>query len=151
MVFSGARADIDASRALRSRLARERVGTLDDNPERKCMAKPVAEIGASLWIARDERGTHVVTPAGHILSTGHTRWRSGAVSRASDQPPAEYRIRLHERLAMTTYYCPASGLLLDVAVHERDRQPEDDVKVDLESLSALVLSSDRRDKPGTAN
>ena len=150
VVFAGEWADPEASQALRSRMARERVGALNDDPERRCSAKPVAEIGASLRIASDERGTHVVTPAGYILSTGHTRWRDGAVSRTDNQPPADFRIRLHERLAVTTYFCPASGLLLDVAIHERDRKPEDDVNLDLESLSALIPATDGGKTPAAA-
>lgn len=136
VVLVGGRADIEATGALRSRLAEERVGRRNDDPARRCLAAPIGEIGPSLLVARDDRGLHVTTPAGFILCTGHTRWREGAVARTADQPPAEYAIRLHEKLAVTTYYCPASGLLLNVSIHERDRSPEHDVVLDLEALVA---------------
>src|SRR5690606_32581214 len=83
-----------------------------------------------LLIARDERGVHVVSKAGYILSTGSTRWRSGAVAVTSDQPPPAHRILLHEQLAVTTYWCPASGTLIAVDIHERGGRPVDDVLID---------------------
>jgi hypothetical protein len=46
------------------------------------------------------------------------------------QVPDAHRIRLHEQLSVTTYYCPASGTLLAVDVHERGGRPIDDVLVD---------------------
>jgi N-methylhydantoinase B len=138
VVFMGARADHAATRALRLQIAFERVGGFDDDPARRCEAAPIAHIGASLGVAWDGRGAHVVTPAGYILCSGHTRWRYGAISRISDQPHGAHQIRLHDGLAVTTYYCPASGLLLDVSIHERGRKPEDDVIVDLEMLLATA-------------
>ena len=138
VVFAGARADHVATRALRRQIAIERVGSFDDDRARRCEAAPVAHIGPSLGVAWDGRGAHVVSPAGYILCTGHTRWRDGAISRISDQPHEAHQIRLHDGLAVTTYYCPASGLLLDVSIHERGRKPADDVIVDLEMLLAMA-------------
>jgi hypothetical protein len=51
-----------------------------------------------------------------------------------DQPSAEHGILLHERLAATTYYCPASGTLLTVDIHERGARPVDDVLINPQLL-----------------
>ncbi|HWK62479.1 MAG TPA: hydantoinase B/oxoprolinase family protein [Eoetvoesiella sp.] len=89
------------------------VGRLDD-----CLA---------LW--RDADGVHVVSPGGHVLCSNSTRWRAGAVPRTFRQLPAQYKIDLHEGLAMTAWYCPASGALLGVDLHEKGVVPADDVEL----------------------
>jgi N-methylhydantoinase B len=114
-----------------------RVPRFVTDPGRFCRAAPVGSIAEGLFVARDERGTHVVTKAGFILATGHTRWRSSAVARTWDRLPPEYRIALHEGLAVTAYYCPASGTLLVLDVHERGKEPPEDAVIDLPSFENL--------------
>jgi N-methylhydantoinase B len=130
VVIENSRANHEASKQLRLQMRRARVGQFATDPKKFCKADPFAAISESLLIARDERGVHVVSKAGYILSTGSTRWRSGAVAVTSDQPPPAHRILLHEQLAVTTYYCPASGTLLAVDIHERGGRPMDDVLID---------------------
>jgi len=130
VVMTGDRADAKASQALRLQIRKSRVSRFETDPKKFCKTEPVAAISESLLIAKDERGVHVVTKAGYILATNTTRWRSGAVSSVTNRVPDPYRIRLHEQLSVTTYYCPASGTLLAVDVHERGGRPVDDVLID---------------------
>ena len=90
-------------------------------------------LSESLLLMSDSKVIHLVTPAGYILSTNHTRWRSGAGAVTTDELAPAYRIDLHDGLSITTYYCPASGTLLWVDIHEPGQQPEDDVVLQLES------------------
>ena len=131
VVMNGNDADAAASEALRQDIRLERVGAFVTDPERFCRANVLGAIGESLFIARDGRGIHVVSKAGFILSTGSTRWRAGAVAVTADQPPPAYKLLLHDEMAVTTYYCPASGTLLAVDFHRRDAAPIDDVVIDL--------------------
>jgi N-methylhydantoinase B len=48
-------------------------------------------------------------------------------------------IRLHEKLAMTAYYCPATGSLLSLDLHEKGTTPQDDIVLDLGALSLRSL------------
>jgi N-methylhydantoinase B len=126
-------ADLPATVRERERIRLARVGgCFLTEAGRFTTAKPFRAIGEDLFLARDERGVHVVTGAGCILATGHTRWRAGAVSATFEQLPAEYRIDLHERLAATVRYCPARGTLLAVDIHERGQPVPDDVVIDLD-------------------
>jgi N-methylhydantoinase B len=126
--------DVVATGAQRKALRQGRVGKFV-NDETKCTrGKPIGSISESLLIVRDDKGTHIATKAGYILSTGSTRWRSGAVAATFDTLPPEYRIALHEDLSVTAYYCPATGTLLSVDVHRRGVKPPDDVVLDLRSL-----------------
>ena len=129
--------DQEASKNERRTMREQRVGRFVTDPEKFCKAKAMGSIGEALFVARDERGTHVVTKAGFILATGHTRWRSGAVARTYEQLPPEHRITLHEGLAVTAYFCPASGTLLGLDVHERAARPPEDAVLDLTSLERL--------------
>jgi N-methylhydantoinase B len=97
--------------------------------------EPVRALSDNLVLARDARGWLVATRAGHVLSRGSTRWRAGAVRRSADQLPPEYRIKLHDRLAVTAFYCPASGALLAVDFHEKDSEPVEDTLLDLDALA----------------
>jgi N-methylhydantoinase B len=138
VVLKGRRIDAKATDRLRQKLRQQRVGKFAKSPARFTQAVPFAALSDSLFLARDARGTHVVTKAGYILATGHTRWRKGAAAATMTKVPAEHRITLHERLAMTAYYCPASGTLLAVDVHERGTKPPDDIVLDLSSVDALA-------------
>jgi len=41
---------------------------------------------------------------------------------------------LHDKLAMTAFYCPVSGTLLAIDFHEKGTMPVDDVVLDLDAL-----------------
>jgi len=71
-----------------------------------------------------------------VLAVGSTAWRAGAhavVMDVGDFP--EGTLQLHDDLAITAFYCPASGTLLALDVHRRDGIPVDDVLLDLDKLS----------------
>lgn len=138
VALKAGRADAAATDRLRQTMRRRRVGKFARSPARFTAATPFAAFSDSLFLARDRCGTHVVTKAGYILATNHTRWRQGAVAATTAKLPAEHNIALHERLAVTCYYCPASGTLLAVDVHERGTKPPDDVVLDLRSVQAIA-------------
>ena len=123
---------------LRQSLLKQRVGEFTTDPARFLTARPFASLSECLFVARDARGLHVVSSAGCILASGHSRWREGAVAKVWEKLPPEYNIRLHEHLALTTWYCPASGVLLSVDVHRRGERAPDDVIVDLAELERLT-------------
>lgn len=137
VILNGGTVDIAASNAERQNIRLKRVGTFMKDPAKFVKGKPLGSISESLFIARDNRGAHVVTKAGYILTTNNTRWRSGAIAATFDKPAPEYGIVLHEGLSMTAYYCPATGTLLSVDVHERGALPVDDVVLDLPSAERL--------------
>ena len=126
--------DDEATAVRRRSLREQRIGRPVSDEAKFTRGKPVGSISESLLIVRDGNGTHVATQAGYVLSTGSTRWRAGAVAATFGTLPPEYRIALHEDLSVTAYYCPASGTLLSVDVHERGAMPPDDVVLDLRSL-----------------
>jgi N-methylhydantoinase B len=118
----------------RQRMRAARIGKHCDDPTRFAKGQLVASLGGSLRIIRDDHGFHVVSPAGVVLSTGSTRWRSGAVA-VPTEPPAHLALCLHEGLAMTAYCCPASGTLLSLDIHEKGTIPADDIVLDLDALA----------------
>ena len=128
--------DVAATEQIRQEMRRARVGTFVTDEARFCRTPTCAVLGASLAVAKDSRGIHVVTPAGAILSTGHSRWREGAHRHTMTQVPQAHGIVLHEDLAVTAWYCPASGLQLALDLHLRGEEPRHDVEVDLEDLIA---------------
>lgn len=120
--------DIAATIELRNDIRGRRI------PDRRGEAQPpksVAQLGPNLKIVRDDSGIHVETVSGVRLVSGSTRWRSGAISRTIEKPNDLHRITLHRDLIMTAYYCPGSGLLLAVDVHEAGSVPNDDILLDL--------------------
>ena len=134
VIATDGRVDVAATDVQRRALREGRVGRFV-NDETKCTrGEPIGSISESLLIVRDPNGTHVATQAGYILSTGSTRWRAGAVAATFEVLPPEYRIALHADLAVTAYYCPATGTLLAVDVHERGATPPDDGMLDLGSV-----------------
>jgi N-methylhydantoinase B len=136
VITDGATLDAAATAKERSSVRAQRVDGLKNDASKLFKGKPFRSIGANLHLARDSRGVHVITTAGWILCTGSTRWRAGAVSKTLDALPPEYNIRLHERLAVTLHFCPASGTLLAVDVHEKGVEPVDDIVLDLGALEA---------------
>ncbi len=127
--------DHTATQERRGAMRRARIDTPCDEPDRFSGGKRIASLGDRLFIVRDQRGVHVVSPAGFVLSTGSTRWRQGAVA-VPMQPPAALPIHLHEGLAMTAYCCPATGTLLSLDIHEKGCAPPDDMVLDLDTLSS---------------
>jgi N-methylhydantoinase B len=126
--------DRTASERRRDALRKERVGQ-SPQPGRGIDGTEISRLSETLRLVRSADGVHVVTRAGHVLCSGSTRWREGALRKTFDAAPAEHRIRLHDGLSITEWYCPASGTLLAVDVHERGCVPEDDVLLDLASLA----------------
>lgn len=126
--------DLPQTQERRRRMRTARIGTPCEDPGRFAKGAPLASIGDKLFVIRDVRGVHIVSPAGVVLATGSTRWRSGAVA-VPMEPPASLHIRLHEGLAMTAYCCPASGTLLSLDIHEKGSIPKDDIVLDLDALA----------------
>ncbi len=94
-------------------------------------AETILPIGPAMRLVRARGGLHVVTVAGHVLSSGHTRWREGAVS-APVAAAALPKHVLHAELAMTAWYCPASGTQLGFDIHRADEVPGHDIELHLE-------------------
>jgi N-methylhydantoinase B len=94
----------------------------------------VLPMGPAMRLVRDADGLHVVTSEGHLLCSGHTRWREGAIAMpvAAKAMP---KITLHDELRMTAWYCPASGTLLALDIHRHDEAPRDDIELDLAALA----------------
>jgi len=49
-------------------------------------------------------------------------------------------LKLHEGLEMSSFYCPVSGELLSVDVHEKGAMPPDDIILELASVGSAFLS-----------
>jgi N-methylhydantoinase B len=127
--------DLAATEIRRAVMRSERLGrAFVHDPEKMFQGTPTMALSESLFLAQDRRGWHVISKAGYILCTGSTRWREGAVAKTWTELPDEFMIRLHDDLAATTYFCPASGTLLAVDFHRRDERPPDDVVLDLDSM-----------------
>jgi N-methylhydantoinase B len=75
----------------------------------------------------------IVSRSGATLARGSTRWRAGAI-RAPFGPSRV--LRLHDGLEMSSFYCPVSGELLSVDVHEKGAIPSDDIILDLASVGS---------------
>jgi N-methylhydantoinase B len=138
VVMNGTEPDPAATERQRESITRSRVGNFDADPAKRSTAKPIASISDGLFVVQDERGTHVVSRSGYILSTGDTAWRKGAKSITYQKLPAHYRIDLHEDLRCTAHYCPASGTLLAVDFHRKDEMPVDDLVLDIATLQGVA-------------
>lgn len=137
VVSRAGRVNKKASEALRQSMRQARVGSFVTDEAKFCRETPFARLGDALALARDARGTHVVSRAGYILATGSTQWRRGARAQTLEKLPKVQGIDLHSGLAMTAFYCPASGALLSVDVHRRSEAAADDLMLDLGSVVAL--------------
>jgi N-methylhydantoinase B len=133
VVCKGEHVDEAATDLHRSELRRKRIGGEFRPVNGSRSAKQVGSIGHNLLIVQSGSEFQVVSKGGYVLARGSTRWRSGAV-KAKTHLPDCLGIRLHQRLAMTSYYCPSTGQLLAVDVHEVDHAPIDDIVLDLDSL-----------------
>jgi N-methylhydantoinase B len=139
------RVDEAATRARREAMRRERLAGASAPRTMKFAGAPVLSLGENLHVGRDGADWVTFTGAGHILARGSTRWRAGAHRVTVAELPAEYRIRLHERLRATSYYCPVSGTLLAVDFHDRDAEPADDVVIDLAVFERSLQDGTRGD------
>jgi N-methylhydantoinase B len=127
VLLDGGTVDTAATARRRRAIRTERLGaepTAEPDP-----AAPGRPLGPALRLVHSGDAVQVRTRAGALLADGDTRWRSGAVSRPF--APGTLPIRLHEELAMTAYYCPASGELLAVDVHRVDESPVDDLDLEV--------------------
>ena len=140
-VIENGKVNVALSEYLRNDKRKHRVGEFVTDAAKFCKENPVMNLGGALNLAKDARGIHVVSKAGFILATGHTRWREGAVSVTTKQPHDAYHIRLHDDLVMTSHYCPASGVLLGVDFHRKDEKPLDDVVIAADQLQAMAKAS----------
>ncbi len=128
--------DEDATGTLRGDLRAQRLQG-SGAQVRPVQGETIARLGPNLALVRNGAGVHVVSSGGAHLATGSTRWRAGAIARPLAQQHLEHRIALHDDLAMTAYYCPASGMLLSVDVHEVGSTPNDDIDLDIAALQGL--------------
>lgn len=94
-------------------------------------AQPSARLSEQLHLCTQDGKTFVVSAAGAVLCEGSTQWRQGALSQRLSLPQPGIPIDLHQDLAMTAWYCPASGDLLAIDVHEKSELPRDDVLLTL--------------------
>ena len=120
--------DANATSAQRQAIRLARVGNFA--PPNPVSGMVVMPIGPAMKLLQNSDGIHVATAAGHLLCSSHTRWREGAVARpvSAEEMP---KITLHEELAMTAWYCPATGTLLALDIHRRDEAPAHDIELDL--------------------
>jgi N-methylhydantoinase B len=133
-VVGGDALDTEGSRALRDQLRSDRLGGREAQPGLEESDTPVLSLGSGLELHRRD-GSWEVRSSGHVLARDTTAWRSEAVTARLEDPG------LHPDLAVTAFYCPFTGRQLAVDVHERDRDPVDDVEIDLASLDANAMSA----------
>lgn len=125
--------DRQATIDLREKIRAERVNGQRTNSA-PVTGDVIGRMGPNLRLVRDGGDVHVVSPAGVRLATGSTRWRSGAISQEIKRPSSEHSITLHDDLTMTAHYCPSSGALLAVDVHQAGQPPGDDIVLDISRL-----------------
>lgn len=116
VVCEGDMVDASATEALRasvraSRRSRDRPVTLVSGTE-------IGRLGPNLRLVEDRGVLQAVSPAGAVLSSGDTHWRSGAVEVDMNGVCAACRITLRDDLTIVGYACPASGQILAVDVLE---------------------------------
>lgn len=139
VVVEEGRVALPATEAKRAAIRRARLA-LGRAPTRRAAGILVPLQGA-LCLARDADGVHIASAAGFVLATGHTRWRAGAVAERFERAPGGTGITLHAGLCITAHYCPGSGALLAVDVHERDQPPLDDLLIEPGVLESLAQGS----------
>lgn len=133
--------DQAASRNLRAQKRLERVGGRFDNDPARIFTGDLGKgvsLSSALTLVPDGADFHVVSKAGYILATNSTRWRDGARSRTLAQLDREFLITLHEDLAVTEWYCPATGSLLSVDFHYGNNVAPEDVVLTAEAVRELL-------------
>jgi N-methylhydantoinase B len=130
VVLDGTTVDGPATASCRARLRAGRIQA-DATPVDPILVDTGRALGPALRLVEAAGRIEVRSIAGAVLSTGSTRWRTGAVARPADA--AAHGITLHEELAMTVFYCPVSGIQLAVDVHRAGEAPLDDIELGGES------------------
>jgi N-methylhydantoinase B len=130
VVLSEEGLDDQATIEHRSRLREERVGEAERAPTLGDR-RGGSTLGENLRLVGDEEGWRVMSSSGHVLSVGTTAWRAGAIARPLVTTGSRAALQLHPDLSLTAFYCPASGALLAVDLHEKGASPRDDVLLDL--------------------
>ena len=125
--------DRDATERTRHERRSQRLGGIDVMGYDEAAAGQ--SMGPALRIVRNGNAIEVHSIGGAVLSTGHTRWREGAVAVGVD--PSAHAITLHAELAMTAYYCPRSGVQLAIDVHRIDDQPLDDLDLVVDTVRGM--------------
>lgn len=110
----GAGVDLPATDALRAAVRRTRLAAAGPGG--------AASDAGDRTVGRDGPDA---AQGGAALSQRPNGWRAAAVRTPVD--PGGHGITLHPELAMTAYYCPATGTLLAVDVHRAVEEPFDDV------------------------
>ncbi len=118
--------DAQATQERRQEMRRARLQGLKATPV-MWHGPATGRIGERLMLCEKEGQTLVVSAAGAVLSEGSTQWRQGALAQRLMLPQAGLPICLHEDLAVTAWYCPASGDLLAVDVHGKSEAVRHDV------------------------
>jgi N-methylhydantoinase B len=133
VIWDGA-VDDAATKRRREEIRAARIAGVANGVGETFEGPPVVSLGPNLHVGRDARGWLVFTSAGRVLARRSTAWRQGAHRVTAESLPAEHRIKLHDKLAMTAFYCPVTGTLLAVDFHEKGKMPVDDVMLDLEAI-----------------
>ena len=136
VIIANGASDVAASQALRMQIRRQRLEGANPPTSIGADTRTVGRIGECLQVVMRAGYLHVVTSGGATLSTGSTRWRAGAHKVTRERLAGAHAIELHAELAVTAYYCPASGAQIAVDVHRRDEAPLDDIVLDLGRVSA---------------
>jgi N-methylhydantoinase B len=131
VVADGVVADPEATAQVRRDMRAERVG--QDVLATVPTDAPGRALGPGLRVTDGPSGPEVRSLAGALLSSGHTRWRGGAIAKRVD--PSAHGITLHLDLAMTAFYCPLSGAQLAVECHRLDEAPLDDLDLSFKGLN----------------
>ncbi len=126
--------NLERTRDVRRQIRQERIGKPPVEEKAKQEATTEIALGPSLRLVKRAQEWQIQSPVGYVLTTGSTAWRAGAIAKPVKIEDYLGQIRLHENLAMTAFYCPASGVLLAVDVHEKSKAPVDDILLDLESF-----------------
>ncbi len=131
--------DLEKTNALRRQIRQERIGKAPVDDGNKLDVSAGIALGPSLYLIKEEQGWQVQTRAGYVLAHSTTAWRAGAIAKPVKIEDYPGHIRMHKNLVMTAFYCPASGTLLAVDVHEKSTGPIDDMLLDLESIEKLRI------------
>lgn len=125
------------TQAQRQKLRASRIGA--QSPAETSDSNASWPVGPALGLHRAAGGWELRSD-GHVLARETTRWRDSAHSKPMDR--IDGGPTLHPDLAMTGHYCPATGRLLAVDIHLRNKEPVDDIELNLNSVAALLSNTD---------
>jgi N-methylhydantoinase B len=120
VILNDAEFDAEATRAHRASLRAERIRGRSRDADCPPDAETIGGIGTALRLVRVGGEIRIVSRSGATLA----RFGPSRV------------LRLHEGLEMSSFYCPVSGELLSVDVHEKGAMPPDDIILDLASVGS---------------